>query len=94
MEKVTLSCITDKGSSILFPDEIKVSVSADGQNYQLMKKWIKPESVLMSEGLGTKLNQFSVDFEPVNCKYIKVVAKCPKQKNKGTFIFIDEIIVE
>ncbi|MBL4560832.1 MAG: family 20 glycosylhydrolase [Labilibaculum sp.] len=94
VEKVTLSCITDKGSSILFPDEIKVSVSADGQNYQLMNTWIKPEAVLVNEGLGTKLNQFSVDFEPVNCKYIKVVAKCPKQKNKGTFIFIDEIIVE
>jgi hexosaminidase len=94
VRNVAVSCITDKGSGILFPNEIQISVSNDGQNYQLVKKWFKSESVQLSEDSGVNLNLFSVDFEPVNCKYIRVIATCPKQKNQGTFIFIDEIIVE
>ncbi len=91
---VTLNCISDKPSSIYFPNAIEISISNDGENYQLIKKWRNTKTKENKTNGNVEVAQLTVNFDAISCKYLRVVANCPKRKNIGTFIFIDEIIVQ
>ncbi|MCY1633561.1 family 20 glycosylhydrolase [Marinifilum sp. D737] len=94
IKSVSLSCITDKGASILFPESIQVFVSKDGKSYKLAGEWSITDSIRSVEEQGVENKLLTVDLEVLNCEFVKVIATCPKQERRGTFIFIDELIVE
>lgn len=94
VSKVTISCIADELAHISSPEEMLVYISNNGSDYTLVKKTSRSELGYTNEKIGVSLNKFVIVFKEVNCRFIKVVASCPKITARSTFIFVDEIYVE
>lgn len=90
---VGYSAIEDQGSGVYFPDQIHISVSDDGQNYQEVAfEDIDNDQIHYTS--KTKDSIFKITFPPQHAKYLKVEAIPPKIPDKRVFLFVDEIVVE
>ena len=98
IRRITLGCLQEARSWIWLPTSVEYYYSIDGLNY------IKLGSLghnIPDTDLGAYLMDFSLDFVPVEARYIKVFAKnygvCPNWhigKGGKAWIFVDEIIIE
>lgn len=93
VSKVILSCINDNAAGIYFPKDIEILISQDGKSFSSVKKWERNLKEKPTVNSSNMRRQFSLEFDTVKCKYIKVKARCLELANKGVFIFADEIIV-
>lgn len=94
ISKVSLSCIEETGAGIFFPAGIEVAVSEDGKLFKTVQSWKNERERPIAKTPDIQTQSFSLEFDPVNCKYIQVKAPYEKINGEGVFIFIDELIVE
>jgi len=90
--------IQDINSWIWMPTEVAYSISVDGINYTQLK--ILKNKLVPTDQYGVFLHEFDLDFEPRQCKFVKLNAKqfgtIPDWhlgKGGESFIFIDEIMI-
>ena len=96
--KITSGFLNNIGSWIFLPRYVEYGVSVDGKNFESVAK-IENE---LPENYGEKIvKEFSVSFDKIEARYIKVLAKnvgiCPDwHQGAGgeAWLFVDEIIVE
>jgi len=93
VSKVILSCINDNAAGIYFPLDMEILISQDGKSFKPIKKWERDLNEPPTENSTNTRRKFSLEFEPVVCKYINIKAQCLELENKGVFIFADEIII-
>lgn len=98
VKKLTLGCLQEARSWIWMPKYVDFYYSIDGVNYT---KLGTSTHNIPDDDLSAFLNDFSIEFEPVKARYIKVFAKnygvCPDWhlgKGGKAWIFVDEIIIE
>lgn len=91
VEEVIIGTLENQGAGIYFPTVVSVSVSNDGK---IFKEVGKIERAFAVNGKADLID-FKINFEETNTRYIKVstqkLEKSPK--GGGTWIFIDEILV-
>ena len=98
ISKISVNLLQANSGGIFFPTSLEFLVSDDGSNYTSVAQLsntiplTKPETIIKT---------FSVSFNPVKARYIKIIAKnigdCPKghiYEGYPAYIFVDEIIVE
>ena len=97
-EKVSLSCLENKGGWIFLPTEANYSISNNGKNFQSIGT-LEKENITSPEKRNTIL--LGKNFGKTKARYLKISAKnigtCPKgHPGEGgkAWLFIDEIIVE
>ena len=93
VSKAILSCINDTGAGIYFPASIEVLVSNDGHSFTSVKRWERDVPEVVPQEADNILRKFSITFDAIECRYIRLVADGVKLPNKGVFIFADELIV-
>ena len=93
ISEAILSCINDTGAGIYFPASIEVSVSNDGDSFSTVKSWERDVPAVVPEKEDNISRKFSLSFDAIECRYIRLKAKCVELPNKGVFIFADEIII-
>jgi len=94
IKQLKMSCIEETGAGIYFPSAIEVDVSMDGEQFEQVGAWTSDRTGEIAKTSTISNEQFVVDFDMVNCKYLKVKASYQQVKDQGVFIFIDELIVE
>ncbi len=93
IRSIGYSAIEDQGSGIYFPEQIRVSVSVDGEHYtEIATADIDNDAIQYSS--KTRDSIFTIAFPPQETKYLKVEAALPRIPDKGMFLFVDEIIVQ
>lgn len=93
IHKVGYSAVEDQGSGIYFPDEVRVSVSEDGQKFrEIAFEDIDNDQINYTS--KTKDSIFTIAFPPEMTNYLKIEAIPPVVPDKGVFLFVDEIVVE
>ena len=97
IKEITIGCLQDTRSWIVFPTEVEFFVSNDGKKYKSIGT---TKTEYKADNYDVSVEDFTVKCD-VNAKYIKLVAK-----NFGTlpewhlgaggkaYIFVDEIIVK
>ena len=92
VSKVMIGSMENQGSGIYFPLEVEVMVSRDGEKYSGVGKI---EREFENNG-NPVLKDFSIEFQPQQVRYIKVMAKNLGHPPTGgdAWLFIDEIVVE
>ncbi|MEN0046952.1 MAG: family 20 glycosylhydrolase [Bacteroidota bacterium] len=93
VSKVILSCINDNAAWIYFPEDIEVLISQDGKSFSPVHKWERNLNEQPTANSSNMRRQFSLEFDKVSCKYLKVKAKHLELENQSVYIFVDEIIV-
>ncbi len=89
---IKVGCLEEQGSWIFMPEKVVFSVSEDGKKYTSIGEKIHP-----FQKTGAKsLKNFTVELKPQKVRYVKVNVHYAKHKIKGmgSWVFIDEIIVE
>jgi hexosaminidase len=80
---VAVDALKDEEGKIFLPSEVTVSVSNDGKAYEEVAK-------VDSSAINKMQRNLKLRFNPINSRYVKVVAK----NDKGFWLFADEIEVE
>jgi len=93
VSQVIMSCIEETGPGIYFPTTIQVLTSEDGVNFSKVGQWATERTGDIPVTSEIYNEQFEINIETVNCKYIKVQATCQELKSGGAFLFVDELIV-
>jgi len=98
VQSISMDCMQNSYSWILLPASITVSSSIDGKNFTPLKT-INHEIPMDAKGQFT--HTFMANFESLNTRYLKIVAKStgllPAWHHAAggeSFIFMDEIVVE
>ena len=94
---VKLNCLKNEYSYIFVPQGIEIYISDNANDYRLVKNMTKEEiDKLTSSGF----NRIVLQFDPVDCRYLKVVAnnigKCPeghRATGEKAWLFVDEVLV-
>jgi len=94
VKQLKMSCIEETGAGIYFPSAIEVYVSNDGERFEQVGAWTSDRIGEIAKTSTISNEHFVVDFDVVNCKYLKVKASYRQVKDQGVFIFVDELIVE
>jgi len=96
--KVTLTTNVEKGDWIFDARSISVAVSEDGENF---KQVASEEYPAMTLDNPNQLYEHVLSFEPVQARYLKVLAKPEYNipswhggKGNPAFLFVDEITVD
>ncbi|MEG8945653.1 alpha-L-fucosidase [Rosettibacter firmus] len=97
LKSVSVNFLRNIPAYIFLPQEVIISVSNDGKNYETVysfKEELKNEN-------ETIIKSYKAEFENIKCKYIKLYAKnigtCPEWhtgKGDKAWLFIDEITIE
>ena len=93
---ISVNLLEDQGSWIFFPKKIIVEISIDGKNFLPAGSF---EYGIVKNDEGLTIRPFSVNFEPMNVRYIKITAENigeipewhPASKGQA-YLFVDEII--
>lgn len=90
--KVTLGTLENQGPGIYFPIEVEVFVSKDGNTFEKVGMLERP----FEKSGDAQLKEFTFDFDKQSARYVKVKAVNLKKSPKGggTWLFVDEILVE
>ncbi|WP_417442914.1 family 20 glycosylhydrolase [Joostella sp.] len=92
VDNVGVGTLEKQGSGIYFPKKISVFTSDDNENFKLIKTIDRP----FKENKEGELKTFELELGGVNTRYLKVIAenlgKAPN--GGGTWLFVDEIVVE
>ena len=98
IQTITVGSVQNPGSWIFFPRKVEFFTSLDGLNFHKMAESTNDIDPLSGE---IQRKSFSVSFNPVLTKYIKVLAqnlgKCPKGHagaGSPAWLFVDEISAE
>jgi len=98
VHSVSLNCLQNSFSWIVLPASVSIYSSSDGINYSLLKT--VGHNIPM-DAKGQLTHTFVADFENLNTRYLRVVAKSigplPKwhpSAGSESFIFADEIVIE
>jgi hexosaminidase len=98
VQSISLDCMQNSYSWILLPSNVTVYSSTDGKNFTPLKT-INHEIPMDAKGQFT--HTFMANFESLNTRYLKIVAKStgllPAWHHAAggeSFIFMDEIVVE
>ena len=98
IQNISVGSIQNTGAWIFFPGMIEFYTSLDGLNFHKIAEALNDVDPLSGD---IQLKDFTVSFEPVIARYVKVLAqnlgKCPKgHAGEGTpaWLFVDEISVE
>lgn len=98
VQSISMDCMQNSYSWILLPASVTVYSSADGKNFTPLKT-INHEIPMDAKGQFT--HTFMANFESLNTRYLKIVAKStgllPAWHHAAggeSFIFLDEIVVE
>ena len=96
--KVTLSCLENRGSWIFLPTEVQVLASGKKRNFQPIGR-LDENEIASVEGQSIKMLQINSDN--VKSRYLKIIAKnigrCPSgHPGAGgkAWLFVDEILIE
>ena len=96
--KVTLTTNVEKGDWVFDARSISVAVSEDGENF---KQVASEEYPAMTLDNPNQLYEHALSFEPVQARYLKVLAKPEYSipswhggKGNPAFLFVDEITVD
>lgn len=98
IRKVSVGTVQNAGAYIFFPKKVEFFISEDGISFSKLAEVLNDVNPLS----GVKqLKDFSVSFNPVKARFIKIAArnlgKCPKGhagEGKSAWLFVDEIAVE
>lgn len=98
VSEVRINCLQLVNSWIVLPKQIEIYVSDDGQKFIKMISVENEISVGVTEEL---IHEFKIQFETVETKYIKVIAKnygplpeWHQSAGNDSWLFVDEIFVE
>ncbi len=98
VQSISMDCMQNSYSWILLPASVTVYSSTDGKNFTPLKT-INHEIPMDAKGQFT--HTFMANFESLNTRYLKIVAKStgllPAWHHAAggeSFIFMDEIVVE
>lgn len=98
VQSISMDCMQNSYSWILLPSSVTVYSSTDGKNFTPLKT-INHEIPMDAKGQFT--HTFMANFESLNTRYLKIVAKStgllPAWHHAAcgeSFIFMDEIVVE
>ncbi len=96
--KVTLSCLENKSSWIYLPSKIEYFTSNDNSKFEKIGSLNSNEINSPAEGNRTLIDK---NFENVNARYLKVIAKNIKYCPEGdpgaggkAWLFVDEVMIE
>ena len=92
INKVTLGAMENQGPDIYFPTQVEVFISQDGNTFEKVGMLERP----FEESGDPQLKEFTIDFDERSARYVKVKAVNLKKSPKGggTWLFVDEILVE
>ena len=92
ISSVVVNALENQGADIYFPNKIQVSTSMDGVHFTKKVSVERPE---VANG-DAAIEGFKLAFEPHEAKIIKIeIFPIEKSsKGRGTFIFVDEILVK
>jgi len=90
--KITVGSMENQGSGIYYPKRIEVFISDDGKRFRRVGKIDRP----YAKNSVSELNDFIINFETQQAKYVKVKATNLRRTPSGgsVWLFIDEILVE
>jgi len=95
---ISAGSFQNAGAWIFFPKKVEFFVSQDGLKFQKVGEVVNDVDPLSGEKI---LKYFSVEFSPVSCSFVKVIAsnlgKAPKGHQgagDNAWLFFDEIAVE
>jgi len=98
ISSVSVNCLQNTNSWIVFPKLMEVYVSEDGQNFNKISTVKNEIPAGVTKGLVQKIE---VQFEAIQTRYVKVIAKnygslpdWHQSAGNDSWLFIDEIIVE
>ena len=98
VQSISMDCMQNSYSWILLPASVTVYSSTDGKNFTPIKT-INHEIPMDAKGQFT--HTFMANFESLNTRYLKIVAKSTgllpawhHAASGESFIFMDEIVVE
>lgn len=99
ISRVTLGLLLNQDSWIFYPEKLEVLISENGEDFESVSA---KEFVATKEVDGVQLRDFQLNFDETTARYVKVKAKninyLPEwhksSGKKGTWIFIDEIMVK
>jgi hypothetical protein len=99
IRRITVSFLENQPAWIFLPKDIEISVSRDGSNFHVIKRW-----EMSSDGFNTNAHAEDVrSEEPISdpVRYIRVVGRnvgvCPSWHpgaGSKAWLFADEIVVE
>ena len=92
INQVTLGSMENQKNGVYYPTTIEVLVSKDGINFDSIASVNRPFAI--DEDI--KLNDFKLEFEQQNTRFIKVKASIAKnaENDKERWLFVDEILVD
>jgi len=92
IHQVVVGTLENQGSGIYFPIAIQVFVSVDGEKYEEAGTFERP---FAKNGIS-ELKDFKVAFDECSARYVKVLVRNVKKvpNGGGTWMFVDEIIIE
>ncbi len=98
VSEVRVNCMQSVNSWIVFPKQIEVFVSNDGEKFDKISSMVNEIPIEIKEEI---IQEIKLQFKPIETKYIKVIAKTfgplPEWHpgaGDDSWIFIDEIVVE
>lgn len=92
IHEVVVGSLENQGSGIYFPVAVEVFVSKDGVSYESVGD-VKRS---FTKNSSSELKDFTVSFKDTKARFVKVLATNLKEVpgGGGTWLFIDEIIVD
>ncbi|OQX97703.1 MAG: hypothetical protein B6I20_12170 [Bacteroidetes bacterium 4572_117] len=97
INSVKISCLKNEYSYIFAPQSIEIFASENGTDYELVKSMTKAE---IDEVTFSGLNLVVLQFQAINSRYLKLVAKnigkCPaghRAEGEKAWLFVDEVMV-
>ena len=98
VNSVTIGCLQDTRSWIFMPASVSIYGSKDGEFFTFLGK---TDNDVDQRATGSIRKDFKVSFSKQNFRYIRAIVDnigiCPdwhNGKGQGTYLFVDEIIVE
>ncbi|MEX0273561.1 MAG: family 20 glycosylhydrolase, partial [Flavobacteriaceae bacterium] len=92
VSKVTVGAMENQPPGIFYPTRVQVEISLDGTHFNVVGFTERP----FAPSAKAQLTNFGIDFERAQARYLRVTAtnlgKAPN--GSGSFLFIDEILVE
>lgn len=97
IQKVSIGLLQDQKAWIFYPQEIEISLSEDGDNFEISGK----RDIPVTESHRSEITTFVVDLGMKRARYLRIKAKnigsCPDwHAGAGgkAWIFVDEVLVE
>ena len=92
VSKITVGSLESQGPGIYFPTKIEVFISEDGKKYIEVGSLTRP----YAPNADSELKDFIFDFTKQDTRYVKTKATNLKTapNGSGTWLFVDEILIE